>query len=312
MDHPFFPPAPTPAPMPALPRADAPAPPRDLALTFAGGGNRAFYQLGLMNVWAARLRPRLVGVATCSAGACVAIMWLTGRRAEAREVFQARTRGIRRNIDPANLLRGEPVAPHGRVYRDILLAMTRDGGLEHLRAQPWPVLVAVSAFPRWMPAAIATVVGISAYQLEKAMRPRLLHPTFGRGLSFSPHVFDLRDCETPEEAAALVLASSATPPFTPVGQFRGRRYLDGGMVDNAPAFVADTLPGARRNVVLLTRPYPPGVAGRRGARLYVAPTGPVPTGRWDYTRPDGVEETVEMGEREAELHWAEVDAFLGE
>jgi predicted acylesterase/phospholipase RssA len=287
------------------------AAPRDLALTFAGGGNRAFYQLGLMNVWAPALAPRLVGVASCSAGACVAIMWVTGRRAQAREIFQARTRGLRRNLEPANLLRGEPMAPHGRVYRDILLAMARDGGLEHLRAQPWPLLVSVSAFPRWIPAAVATVVGITAYQLEKAMRPRLLHPSFGRALSFAPHVFDMRDCETPEELAALVLASSATPPFTPVGWFRGRRYLDGGMVDNAPAFVADALPGARRNVVLLTRPYPPGVTGLRGARFYVAPTGPVPTGRWDYTRPASVEEAVEMGEREAGLHWAAVDAFLG-
>jgi predicted acylesterase/phospholipase RssA len=291
----------------------APSPgdvPRDLALTFAGGGNRAFYQLGLMNVWAPSLLPRLAGIASCSAGACVVMMWLTGRRAQAREIFQSRTRGLRRNIDPSNLLRGEPMAPHGRVYRDILLAMARDGGLEHLRAQPWPLLVSVSAFPRWIPAALATVVGISAYQLEKAMRPRLLHPTFGRALAFAPHVFDMRGCETPEELAALVLASSATPPFTPVGEFRGRKYLDGGMVDNAPAFVGDGLPGVRRNVVLLTRPYPGGLTGVRGARLYVAPSGPVPAGRWDYTRPQGVEEAVEMGEREAHLHVAELARFL--
>ncbi len=268
----------------------APSPgdvPRDLALTFAGGGNRAFYQLGLMNVWAPSLLPRLAGIASCSAGACVVMMWLTGRRAQAREIFQSRTRGLRRNIDPSNLLRGEPMAPHGRVYRDILLAMARDGGLEHLRAQPWPLLVSVSAFPRWIPAALATVVGISAYQLEKAMRPRLLHPTFGRALAFAPHVFDMRGCETPEELAALVLASSATPPFT-----------------------RDGLPGVRRNVVLLTRPYPGGLTGVRGARLYVAPSGPVPAGRWDYTRPQGVEEAVEMGEREAHLHVAELARFL--
>lgn len=294
-------------------QAGAPAgdtPPRDLALTFAGGGNRAFYQLGLMNVWAPALLPRLTGVASCSAGACVAIMWVTARRAQAREIFQARTRGLRRNIDPANLLRGRPMAPHGSVYRDILLAMTRDGGLQRLRAQPWPLLVTVSAFPRWLPSAVATVVGISAYQLEKALRPRLLHPTFGRALAFAPHVFDLRDCETPEDVAALVLASSATPPFTPVGRFRGRKYLDGGMVDNAPAFVADALPGTRRNLVLLTRPYPDGLTGVRGSRFYVAPRSPVPTGRWDYTRPEGVEEAVDMGEREARLHAAELEAFL--
>ncbi len=290
--------------------AAPPAAARDLALTFAGGGNRAFYQLGLMNVWADRLRPRLAGVASCSAGACVVTMWLTGRRAQAREVFQARTRGLRRNVDPVNLLRGQPMAPHGGVYRDIMLAMVRDGGLDRLRAQPWPLLVMVSAFPRWLPPAVAAAAGIGAYQLEKALRRRLLHPSFGRALGFRPHVFDMRDCETPEELAALVLASSATPPFTPVGRFHGRRYLDGGMVDNAPAFVADALPGARRNLVLLTRPYRDDLTGVRGSRLYVAPTGPVPAGRWDYTRPEGVEEAVTMGEREAGVHGAQLRAFL--
>jgi predicted acylesterase/phospholipase RssA len=290
--------------------SDASGPARDLALTFAGGGNRAFYQLGVMHVWAPLVRGRLVGLASCSAGACVAVMWLTERRAEARAVFFERTRGLTRNVDVRRALRGQPIAPHGKVYLEIMLAMLRDGGLETLRAQPWPLLVTVSAFPRWLPAAVATVVGIGAYQLEKALRPRLLHPTFGKRLAFQPHVFDMRDCASPEECAALVLASSATPPFTPVGSFRGRKYLDGGMVDNAPAFAADTLPGARRNLVLLTRPYPDGLTGLHGPRFYMAPGAPVPAGRWDYTRPGAVDEAVDMGERDAEAQLPLLHAFL--
>lgn len=282
----------------------------DLALTLAGGGNRAFYQYGLLQVWAPALRPRLSGIVSCSAGACVAVMWLTGRREQARQVFFERTKGLRRNVDVTNVLRGRPIAPHGSVYREIMLAMTRDGGLDALRAQPWPVYVTVSAFPDWWPSALATAVGISAYQLEKALRPRLLHPTFGRRLAFRTEMYDMRACETPEEVAALVLASSATPPFTPVGQFRGRRYLDGGMVDNAPASAADALPGVKKNLVLLTRPYPDGLTGLRGSRLYVAPTCAVPCGRWDYTRPASVDEAVEMGEREALTHHADLQRFL--
>jgi hypothetical protein len=263
-----------------------------------------------MQAWGDRLLPRLAGIASCSAGACVAVMWLTGRRAAAREVFLARTRGLTSNVDLRRALRGERIAPHGEVYRDILLVMLRDGGIDRIRRLPWPVLVLASAFPRWLPSALATVMGISAYQLEKALRPRLLHPTFGRALAFRPHVFDMRDCETADELTALVLASSATPPFTPVGRFRGRRYLDGGMVDNAPAFVADTIPGVTRNLVLLTRPYPGEVLGRHGNRLYLAPLQPPPIDRWDYRRPEGVDETVELGLREAREHQPALDAFL--
>jgi hypothetical protein len=283
---------------------------RDLGLTFAGGGNRAFYQYGLMSRWAPRLLPRLAGIAACSAGACVAVMWLTGRRAQAREIFQARTRGLTRNLELTNVFRGRRIAPHGEVYRDIMLAMLRDGGIDTVRRQPWPILVVVSGFPRWLPSALATVVGIGAYQVEKVLRPHLLHPSFGRALRFRPDVFDMRDCGTPEQLTALVLASSATPPFTPVGRFRGRRYLDGGMVDNAPAFVADAIPGVRRNVVLLTRPYAEDVVGARGTRLYIAPREPVPCGRWDYTRPLDVELAVEAGEREAAAHEPALTEFL--
>jgi predicted acylesterase/phospholipase RssA len=283
---------------------------RDLGLTFAGGGNRAFYQYGLMSRWGPRLLPRLAGIASCSAGACVTVMWLTGRRVQAREVFQARTRGLTRNIRFTNVFRGKRIAPHGEVYRDIMLAMLRDGGIDTVRQQPWPILVVVSGFPRWLPSALATVAGIGAYQLEKALRPRLLHPSFGRALRFRPDVFDMRDCETPEQLTALVMASSATPPFTPVGRFRGRRYLDGGMIDNAPAFAADAIPGVRRNVVLLTRPYAQEVIGARGTRLYIAPREPVPCGRWDYTRPLDVELAVESGEREAATHEPVLTEFL--
>lgn len=285
---------------------------RDLAITFAGGGNRAFYQYGLMLRWWERLHPRVAALSTCSAGACVAVMLLTGRRALARDEFLARTAGLTRNLDLRRLLRGRRLAPHGEVYRAILERLLEDGGLERVRAQPFPIFVLTSAFPAWWPSALAAMVGISAYQLEKSLDQRLLHPTFGRRLGFEPAVFDARECETVGELADLVLASSSTPPFTPVGRYRGRALLDGGMVDNAPAFVGDGAQGVRRNLVLMTRPYAPDLLGVRGARLYLAPTEPVPVGRWDYTRPLALDDAVTLGERDAERHGRLVAKFLGE
>jgi predicted acylesterase/phospholipase RssA len=123
-------------------------------------------------------------------------------------------------------------------------------------------------------------------------------------------VFDMRECTTPAELADLVLASSATPPFTPVGRYGGRRLLDGGMVDNVPAFVTDALPGVTRNLVLLTRPYPASLLGPKGTRFYVAPLRDVPVDRWDYTRPQALEDTVTMGEQDAPRHWQAVKRFL--
>lgn len=285
--------------------------PRDLAITFAGGGNRAFYQLGLMNRWKERLLPRTAAVVSCSAGACVITMVLAGRAEEAGVFWRARREGITRNFDWRRVLRGERLAPHGEIYRDTLVHTFADGGFERVRAQPFPILVLAAAFPTLLPTAVAVALGISVYSLERALRGRV-HPEWTRRLGFAPVLVDARECRDAEELTALILASSATPPFTPLGRFRGQALLDGGMVDNVPAFAADDLPGVRQNLVLLTRPYDPALLGRHGNRLYVAPTVPPPISRWDYTAPDLLQATIEMGEREAEGKWGEVERFLGD
>jgi predicted acylesterase/phospholipase RssA len=284
---------------------------RDLVLTFAGGGNRAFYQLGLITRWHERLLPRTAAIASCSAGACVITTHLSGRRDEARRYWMDRTRGITRNFDWSKLLRGERPAPQGAIYRDTLLVTFADGGLERIRHQPFPIYVLASSFPALLPSAMAVTLGITLYSIERSMR-RAPHPRSPRLVGFRAVAVDARDCETAEELANLILASSATPPFTPLGSFRGQRLLDGGMIDNAPAFVVEERhPEARRSIVLMSRPYHPSVMGVQGRRLYVAPTHPTPIDRWDYTRPHLLDDTVAMGEREADLHAPLLDSYLG-
>lgn len=283
---------------------------RDLALTFAGGGNRAFYSLGLMNRWASDLLPRVAAVSSCSAGACVITTLLSGRSAPAREYWMGRTKGITKNFDWSKLLRGERPAPQAEIYRGTLLVTFADGGLERIRAQPFPIYVVSSAFPGMLPRAVSVALGLGLYSLERSVR-RAPHPMLPRMvLGFAPVVFDARECETVEELTSLILASSATPPFTPIGVFRGRRLLDGGMVDNAPAFVAERHADVKRSVVILARQYHPSVLGLQGSRLYVAPTVQPPIGRWDYTQPHMLDDTVAMGEREAQIHRPALDAYL--
>ena len=282
---------------------------RDLALTFAGGGNRAFYQLGLMNRWRERLLPRVRAIASCSAGACVITTLLSGRREEAREFWLRRTAGITRNFDWRKLLRGETPAPQGAIYGDTLRVTFEGGGLERIRAQPFPIYVLASTFPWLLPYSVSVALGIGLYSLERSVR-RAPHPTLPRLLGFGAVAIDARECETVDELADLILASSATPPFTRIGTFRGTKLLDGGMIDNAPAFLAERHAEVSRNVVFLSRPYHPSVIGVQGRRLYLAPTLAPPIGRWDYTQPHLLDATVAMGEREAQIHQPMLDAYL--
>src|SRR5215210_5514245 len=93
---------------------------RDLAITFAGGGNRAFYQLGLMNGWRERLLPRVAAVATCSAGACVATLMLSGRELEAGEFWKKRRASVTSNFEWRKLFKGARPTPHEPIYRNTL------------------------------------------------------------------------------------------------------------------------------------------------------------------------------------------------
>jgi len=282
---------------------------RDLALTFAGGGNRAFYELGLLNRWHEQLLPRVAAIAACSAGACVITTFLSGRREDARRFWLDRTRGIRRNFEWQKLLRGQRPAPQGEIYRETLRVTFADGGFERVRQQPFPIYVLSAAFPWLLPRTLSVALGIGLYSAERAVR-RAPHPRSPRALGFKPVAIDARICESAEELTNLILASSATPPFTPIGNFRGLRLLDGGMIDNAPAFIAEQHPEASRSIVLLSRPYAPSVLGIQGRRLYVAPTQTPPISRWDYTQPHLLDETVAMGEREASLHQPLLETFL--
>jgi predicted acylesterase/phospholipase RssA len=283
---------------------------RNIAITFAGGGNRAFYQLGLLHAWEDRLRPRTAAIAAVSAGACVATLWLTGRERITRDFWRARRSGVSKNFDWGQVLRGKSPAPHGPIYRDTLLCAYADGGLQRVQAAPFPIWVLTAAFPKVVPAAAGAMLGFGAYNLEKRFDPTRVHGQAARKLGFRPKLVDARDCTSAEELADLVIASSSTPPFTPVGMFRGERLLDGSLVDNVPADAAERSGDIRGNLVLLTRPYPATALGAHRRRTYVAPTKAVPIERWDYTRPDLLDDTIAMGEAEAEHHRPLLDDLL--
>jgi predicted acylesterase/phospholipase RssA len=287
---------------------------RDLGVTFAGGGNRCFYQIGLLEHWGHKLWPRVAAVSGCSAGAGVLMLLLSGRAETSRAHWDSLRRGVRKNLDPLRALRGEPMAPHEAIYRSTILHAMADGGLERMRSQPFPIYLLCSRPPAWLNMGLATWLGLGAYALEKRLDPYIMHSTAGRRLGFREFVFDARNCETAEEVADLVIASSATPPFTPVGAFRTTRALDGGLIDNAPAFVVEREARVRRNLVLLTRAYPSHVLGPRGSRLYVGPSEPPPVHRWDYTEgaTERVDRTVDLGRRDALAKLATLEAWLAE
>jgi predicted acylesterase/phospholipase RssA len=262
------------------------------AISFAGGGNRCYWQGGFFEALAERfdLAPRLAVGA--SAGAFAGIYSLLGLGGAVRERVLASCAPHRRNFDFPAWRRGEPLCPVGPLYRALIMDVLNADALKALKRRT-DFQIAVTRLPRGFPPLFGAALGIGAYQLEKRL-VQPVHPRFGRKLGFRQEFIAVHDLAAPEALADALIASSCVPPFMPVLQIGGAAAFDGGLVDNVP--VAPLLPieaGGGRTLVLLTRVYRrvPTITGR----TYVQPSRPIGVSQFDLTNPDGIRQAYELG-----------------
>jgi hypothetical protein len=267
------------------------------ALSFAGGGNRCYWQGGFYETVAPRLglKPKLVvGV---SGGAFTSLYTALGLGPEVRpKVFAASSVHLP-DFDWAGWVKGQPLCPVGELYAE-LLRQTFDAGRLSALKDGTTRLISISRPPRGWPLKLAAAVGIAAYQAEKQIS-QPVHPVMGRKLGFTPEFIAVSSCATPADLIRLLMASATVPPFMPVQKINGRAALDGGMVDNVP--VDPLLPveaAGGRTLVLLTRPYEkvPQVAGR----TYVQPSQVIPVGQFTINNPEGIRTGYRLGIRDGE------------
>ena len=279
-------------------------------VVFAGGGNRCWWQAGFWDVLASEieLKPRVI--AGISAGAATACMLYTRDSKWVMAYYADALKHNRKNAYWGNLLRGESVFPHYRIYRQALLDIygERFGALQ---AAP-EIRVGVSHLPRGLMPHLAVAAGLAAYNVEKYLR-KSLHPTLGLKLGFRPEFVRVQDCANVEELAELVLQSSSTPPFTPVLRRNGRPVLDGGMVDNVPVRALDQHASGLA-LVMVTRLYPREqmfvVDAGAQRRLYVQPSRRVPISSWDYTSPGQMQHAYDLGRADGERFLMRLPEFI--
>lgn len=268
-------------------------------VVFAGGGHRCWWQAGFWDIVTSEieLRPRVIGAV--SAGAATACLLYANDSRRALAWYERELAGVRSNVHWLNLLRrGRPLFPHAAIYRKALRALL---GGDHFRRLMWhapEIRVQLARLPEGMGPRQAMLRGMLAYQAEKRMQAPL-HPTAGKRIGFISDVRRVQDCRGERELVDLIVASSCTPPFTPMELYDGAPCLDGGLIDNVPCDLVDDVPGT--TLVLMTRRYQ-GMAPvfARGDRVYVQPSQPVAASSWDYTSPKRYQKTYELGRLDGE------------
>lgn len=264
---------------------------RFTAVVFAGGGSRCTWQVGFWKEVAPELESPPAAVAAVSAGAAMACFVFADCGLEALDYFKEITGRNPKNFYPENMFNSRPVFPHLGMYRSTLLKFLTPERLEILRRGP-DLRILMSRPPVWAGPRLAVLCGYICYQLEKTLYAPL-HPVLAERVGFKPVIAAIRACTTPEQLADLILASSCTPPFTPVLRWNGRVVLDGGLIDNVPEKALTDLNGTI--LYLLTRRYSAKTIPVIPGRTYVQPSRPVGISKWDYTSPGGIQDAYDLG-----------------
>ena len=270
------------------------------AVVFSGGGARCFWQAGFWEAVRSAL-PVPTAVSAVSGGAAVAAILFAGGWSRFYAKFLELAASNERNVRFQNFLRRLPVFPHPAISRRSFLHAVPARALQALRVGP-DFRIVISHPPQWLGARLGTLLAVAAGKLENSLTGRL-NSQWVQKLGFRSSVVTARECDTPDALVHAILQSSTAPPIFPVTRRNGNLALDGGLVDNVPlSAVAE----CRRPLVLLSRPARDLPVG--GREVYVCPSDQVPVSTWDFSSPDKIVETFELGRRDGVRFRADLSA----
>ncbi|MBP1851066.1 patatin-like phospholipase family protein [Rhizobium halophytocola] len=275
---------------------------------YAGGGNRCYWQSGFVEALNARYPQKPRHYVAVSAGAYHCAMNLIGIGERVRSAAYGFAGEHRPDIDWRALRSGRSPLVVGDLFRQFLAREFGPLELSALKAAP-PILIQVSHPPAWMPASMAAIGSITAYQIEKLLTGGR-HSRAGRYLGLTPAWISTHDMATPEDLVGAIMASSSVPPFMPVGRINGRPALDGGLTDNPPlARLAQAEDKGLRTLLMTTRHgrAPPSSPGR----TIVGPSEEITVNKFTVGDEAGLRHAFEVGLRDGERFAARLPALLG-
>jgi predicted acylesterase/phospholipase RssA len=271
------------------------------SIVLSGGGCKSFWSVGALDVLEQDI-PRIDHWAGVSAGAAMAISRVAGRFDHSFSRFLDLVRINRRNFYPIRALRRQRPFPHESIYRDSVRHLLREDGFENVRVGA-PVHILLSYVDAGQPFVPTTWTAVQAF-IDRRRR-HVLHGPEELPPGIGTEVVCSREARDVEQLIDWTLMSSTIPPITPIRRKAGRRYLDGGLIDNVPirALPAEARAAGSKILCLVSHHVPVPRAPVRtpeGAEvLYLSALDDLPVRVWDYTSPERVHAAIELGRRDA-------------
>lgn len=282
------------------------------SVVLSGGGCKAFWANGVLRSIAGVLPP-IDHWAGASAGAAFAITHAAGRFEHAFDRFLVSVTSNQRNFYLDRALRRQRPFPHDEIYRDAVGVALRDPGFAQMQASG-PVHILLSYVQPGEPFVSTSWDAVRAYADRR--RRGVLHGPEALPRGVGVEVVSSHAATDVQELLDWALMSSTIPPITPIQRKAGRRYLDGGLIDNVPIrALPEQARGEGSKILCLIShhvrvperpvPWPSGAQV-----LYLAASAPPPVRVWDYTSPERVLATIELGERDGAALRDKVIAFI--
>ncbi|MCO1335422.1 patatin-like phospholipase family protein [Microbulbifer sp. OS29] len=264
-------------------------------MVFGGGGSRCTWQLGFLLSVERELPIRPSVVCAASGGSMVAGLMLMDRCREGADYFHSVCKKTEKNFYWNNSFRKDPIFPHFEIYKKGVHELFHDS-FEHLH-QTSDLRIAVTYPPEWLPTPIALTLGLAIFYSNKHLFHNL-HPMTALNLGFRQLFHPVRQCKNSAEIEQLILSSCCAPPISPRLSLHGAEVLDGALVGNAP--VAGLEAGNGRVLILDTGHFsnlPNCFSVQKGGQVwtYVQPSRPLPIGMWNFTNPNAMRHTLNIG-----------------
>lgn len=263
-------------------------------LVLAGGGNRCWWQAGLIQQlrsqgWA--LPSKLIAT---SAGAAIATSLLTNKTEAALAACKRLYEANAQLFDWKALTQLKVKFAHQHIYPKWIESLMSDDDYPTMKATKHQLSVALTQPSRILGLSGSLIAGSIAYLLDKKIA-HSLHPTIPKHLGLQQAFFSLNDCQTAKDARTLLTAAAAAAPFMKAQKVNGTWGMDGGYTDNAP-IPAQSPEQAAGTLVLLTRHYPdlPSQFAFE-QRQYWQPSQKIPVSTWDCRPSTTVDSAFQLG-----------------
>lgn len=267
-------------------------------LVMAGGGNRCWWQAGLVQALIQRGWTLPQNITATSAGAAIATSLMAGTTEAALVSCKKLYATNAQLFDWNALMRLKVKFAHQHIYPAWLHSLMGDGDYAALQQSQSRLSVAVTQPARWLGLTGSLITGSLAYLLDKKIA-HSIHPKFPRYLGLRQAFFSLKECGSAQEARHLLAAAAAAGPFMKAQKVEGHWALDGGYIDNAPVPV-QTPAEAARTLVLLTRHYPDlPQQFTFEQRQYWQPSRKIPVSTWDCRPSTTVDQAYQLGLEDA-------------